>query len=223
MSTDWWYTQRTISVIVDNESWILPYAEKLVQEINQGNDVACLIRNHEDITHGDVAFYLGCVKITPENLLKRHKKNLVVHASDLPKGRGFSPTTWLILAGHNDIPVSLIEAIDEVDAGPIIQQEIMRLQGHELNNEIRHQLGEMHISLCLSYLSSPSIPLGKEQIGEPTFYPRRHPHDSELMPDKTLAEQFNLLRVVDNTRYPAFFYLHGRKYILTINACKDEG
>ena len=42
--------------------------------------------------------------------------------------------------------------------------------------------------------------------------------DSRLDPDDTIAQQFNLLRVVDNERYPAFFELLGRRYILKIEA-----
>jgi hypothetical protein len=35
--------------------------------------------------------------------------------------------------------------------------------------------------------------------------------------DLTLREQFNLLRVVDNERYPAYFELNGIKYVIKIN------
>ena len=39
---------------------------------------------------------------------------------------------------------------------------------------------------------------------------------------KSIDEQFNLLRVCDNERYPAFFYKDGVKYILKINKEKNE-
>ena len=57
---------------------------------------------------------------------------------------------------------------------------------------------------------------GKEQKGEETFYDKRGPKDSQLSIDKSLKEQFNLLRVCDNERYPAFFYLNDKKYVLKI-------
>lgn len=37
--------------------------------------------------------------------------------------------------------------------------------------------------------------------------------DSQLESEISLAEQFNLLRVVVNLRYPAFFHLRGRRYV----------
>ena len=39
---------------------------------------------------------------------------------------------------------------------------------------------------------------------------------------RTLAEQFNLLRTVDNTRYPAFFDLQGHRYRLHIEKVDDQ-
>jgi len=40
--------------------------------------------------------------------------------------------------------------------------------------------------------------------------------DSELDAHKTIEEQFNLLRISDNDRYPAYFTKHGFRYILKI-------
>ena len=37
--------------------------------------------------------------------------------------------------------------------------------------------------------------------------------------NKTIKEQFNLLRIVNNQEYPAFFEIDGRKYKLTIESC----
>ena len=53
-----------------------------------------------------------------------------------------------------------------------------------------------------------------------TFYPKRTKKDSELDIKKSIKQQFNKLRVVDNERYPAFFIMNGQKYILKVY--KDE-
>ena len=63
----------------------------------------------------------------------------------------------------------------------------------------------------------PAIVLsGIEQSGESTYYPRRGPEDSRLDVNKSLREQFNMLRVVDNDRYPAFFEIAGERYFLKV-------
>ncbi len=217
----WWSKPRITSVVVDNESWILPYANQLVESLQRGGDHASLVRQHEDVREGAVAFYLGCVKITPKSILARNRRNLVVHASNLPKGRGFSPMVWLILEGAMRIPVCLIEAADEVDAGDVIYREFIDCEGHELNDALRAALGEMHVALCSRFMSQTTPPIGMPQVGDVTRYRRRTPTDSRMDPQKTLAEQFDLLRVVDNQRYPAFFDLRGHRYLLKIEKAPE--
>ena len=54
------------------------------------------------------------------------------------------------------------------------------------------------------------------QQGEETSYPKRSTEDSELDTNKTLEENFNLLRIADNEQYPAFFIRDGKKYTIKI-------
>ena len=61
--------------------------------------------------------------------LSLHGYNLVVHESALPKGQGWSPMTWQILEGLNIIPVTLFEAVADLDAGPIHLQHQIKLKG----------------------------------------------------------------------------------------------
>ncbi len=213
----WWKKPRQVTIVVDNESWVLPYASRLSDEVREAGDDAFLVRRYEDVREGDVAFYLGCTGIASATTLARNHRNLVVHASDLPKGRGFSPLVWQILAGENNIPVCLIEAALEVDSGPVIYKEWVLFEGHELNDELRSAIGEMHLTLCRRFLGEATPPKGKPQTGEVTTYPRRRPNDSRLDPTKAIAEQFNLLRTVDNDRYPAFFTWQGHDYVLRID------
>ena len=209
-----WEKPRCVTVLVDNDSWILPSAERLVREVGHAGDVAQLVRRAEDLPEGDVAFLLGCVRIVPKRLLGRSRFNLVVHESDLPKGRGFSPMTWQILQGARSIPVCLFEAGDHVDAGPVIYRDTINLDGNETYAEWRHLQGEKTFELCRRFLDEASPPRGTEQRGEPTAYPRRRPCDSRLDPDRTIAEQFDLLRVADPDAYPAYFYYQGRRFTL---------
>ncbi len=219
---DWWRQPRHISVVVDNPSWVLPFAEDLVARINGGGDRAVLCRTHDRIAEGAVGFYLGCVKITPPDVLARNRRNIVVHASDLPNGKGFSPLTWQILEGRNDIPVCLLEAVDAVDAGPVVYRETIRYEGHELIGELRDILGRVQVDLCLRYLAEAEPPVGEPQTGEGFVYGRRRPADSRLDPERSIAEQFDLLRTVDNGKYPAFFELRGHRYRLAVEKMDEE-
>lgn len=146
------------------------------------------------------------------------RHNLVVHESDLPHGKGWSPLTWQILEGKNQIPVTMIEAEEKVDSGVIYAQEWIDFQGHELVEELRAAQAKATIRLCEKFVSRyPGIvDAAREQTGEENFYPRRKPGDSRLDPDMTIREQFNLLRVVDNENYPAWFEMGGQRYVVKI-------
>jgi methionyl-tRNA formyltransferase len=140
----------------------------------------------------------------------------VAHESDLPQGRGFSPLSWQVLAGASEIPMCLIEMVEDVDAGPIVGRAVMKFAGHELIDELRKVQGETTLALCRAYLDSSKLPQGKAQAGNASVFPRRRPADSELDPRQSLEAQFALLRIVDNQKYPAFFDLNGHRYRLAI-------
>jgi methionyl-tRNA formyltransferase len=208
---------NTISVLVDNDSWILPYAEKLVIKLNRLGRRCRLVRNHKDILNGDVCFMLGCTKIVPNEVLMRNHFNLVVHESDLPMGRGFAPVAWQILEGKNDIPVCLIEASNKVDSGDIWLTDVIKLTGTELASEWREMQGNISIELALRFVLDYKMLSAKKQSGKSGFYSRRRPNDSQLDMNKKLIDLFPLLRVVDNKHYPAFFEYKGCKYKLEIS------
>jgi len=174
--------------------------------------------NVSQIKNGDVVFYLSCGQIVPVDILSRNNHNLVVHESALPHGKGWSPLTWQILEGKNEIPITLFEAEESVDSGNIYIQDVMRFNCAELVDELRKKQAEYTTRLCVSFVKNyPSIiAKGRKQIGKTTYYKKRVPKDSKLDHDKTIREQFNLLRVVDNVRYPAYFELNGIRYMLKI-------
>src|SRR6185295_4164814 len=103
-------------------------------------------------------------------------------------------------------------------SGPVYLRAQVPLDGHELLDEVREKTIREMLHLCLAFVKHyPSIiKQGKPQSGEPTYYLRRKAADSRLDPKKTIEEQFNLLRTVDNKDYPAFFELEGHTYLLKI-------
>lgn len=204
-----------IQILCDNpNSWIVPYALQLKSVLEQLHHEIRFTHKHEDITRGDILILLSCEKLFKDLNLNKH--NLVVHESALPHGKGWSPLTWQIIEGKNEIPVTLIEATEQVDAGDIYDQLIIHLEGHELIDELRTKQGEATIQLLLNFVNKYPNNERTHQFGEESFYPRRKPEHSKLDINKTIAEQFNLLRVCDNERYPAWFEINGIKYTIKI-------
>ncbi|RGP41829.1 Methionyl-tRNA formyltransferase [Altererythrobacter insulae] len=217
-----WPQFKTVNVVVDPPGWFTTFAKQLVARLTEAGHTANLFEKQSEVARGDVAFYLSCTGITPPEILARNQVNLVVHASDLPKGRGFSPLAWQVFEGLNDIPVTMITMEDEVDAGDILMQRHLHFAGHELNDEMRTAMGQVIVDMCLDAVQVSERPNGRKQEGDSTWYRRRRPADSELDPQKSIAEQFNLLRIVDNESYPAFFDLQGHRYILKIERVSEE-
>lgn len=208
----------SISFISDKDSWINAFIEKIQKELRKNGHTVSIVHRVADITPGDFNFILGFSNIIPKNILRLNKHNLVVHESALPAGRGWSPLTWQILEGKKEISVTLFEAGDSVDSGKIYLQALMQFVGNELVDDLRFEQGKTTIALCNRFIQEyPNIiKLAKAQLGAPSFFRKRDSKDSELDPYKTIADQFNLLRVVDNLRYPAFFNYMGTRYELHI-------
>lgn len=66
--------------------------------------------------------------------------------------------------------------------------------------------------------SSSPIP----QVGDPTYYRRRTPEDSRVDPARPLAEAFDLLRIADSARYPAFVAMRGRRFRIQIKRLDES-
>ena len=126
-----------IQILVDNpNSWITPYLKNLVSSIKQKkNCYVKLINSHEDVESGDVLCLLSCEK--KFNKLNLNKYNLVVHESDLPKGKGWSPLTWQVIEGKKNIPITLFEANSLIDSGNIYEKINIKTSGYELIDELR--------------------------------------------------------------------------------------
>ncbi|MCK9412237.1 MAG: hypothetical protein M0Q53_08045 [Prolixibacteraceae bacterium] len=209
----------TIQILVDTpNSWIIPYAKQLITKlVNMGYN-ASLKLSHDEVVTGDILCLLSCEKIFRKLNMNTH--NLVVHESNLPKGKGWSPLTWQILEGKNIIPITLFEASDTIDSGMIYIQKTIELDGTELLDEIKHKQGQLTIDLIIEFIEKHPNNLGKKQEGESTFYKKRGSAESELNINKTIVENFNLLRVCDNERYPAYFIYKNCKYILKVEKIK---
>ena len=205
-----------ITVLVDNESWIIPHAEQLVNKLNSMGYSTKLTREHKSVGNGWINFMLGCIKVMPEDILKKNKYNLVVHESNLPEGKGFAPMAWQILEGKKEIPVCLIEATKDVDAGKIWLKDVIKLNGTELSEEWRNIQGVKTIDLCMQFVKNHRNLEPIPQQGKATFYEKRTPIDSELDINISIKEQFDLLRIVNNQNYPAYFLHKGVKYYLNI-------
>ncbi|OGQ99682.1 MAG: UDP-glucuronic acid dehydrogenase [Deltaproteobacteria bacterium RIFOXYD12_FULL_55_16] len=194
-----------------------------VADMSSRGHSAALFYDKADLPGGDVLFLVSCSQMIRDPERKKYKAALVLHASDLPKGRGWSPHVWSILHGSDRITVSLLEAVEPVDSGVIWLKTEFRLEGHELLLEINEKLFAAELLLMTQAVEQFGAIIPVQQLGDPGAYlPKRSPADSRLDPHKTIAEQFDLLRVVDSQRYPAFLDYRGKRYLLRIEKGEND-
>lgn len=205
-----------IAILVDDpRSWFVPYATQLKILLQTlGNDVI-IYKESLSVGNEEICFILSCTKILKSDFLKKHKHNIVVHASDLPKGKGFTPLKWQILEGKNDIPLTLFEAVEDCDAGPYYFKDIIHFEGYELLEEMQDIMARKIIDMCCRFISEHSDLKPIEQIGESTYYRRFRKEDDYLNVNMTIKEIFPRLRIADFERFPLIFEIEGHKYSLT--------
>jgi|TARA_B100001059_G_C17835309_1_gene587662 methionyl-tRNA formyltransferase len=211
-----------IQCLISKNSWIKKYQKKLIQkELKSFSKKIYFCENHTKLRKNfDVNIVLSYFKKIPKKNLDFSRHNIVVHGSDLPKGKGMSPISWQILKGRNKIVFTIFEANTSYDDGFYYFKKIISFQKTDLHSEIKHKQIKATIKLLKKFFANIKKLKKKKQLGKSTFYSLRKKSHSQLNIRKSLLSQMNLLRIVDNEKYPAFFYFKKKKYIIKI--FKDE-
>ncbi len=164
----------------------------------------------------DIVIIINYTKILSKSFLSKNNLNLVIHASNLPKDRGFAPVAYQVLKKRKKIYMCLIEAAEKVDTGKIILKNYFNLDGTELYDEIREKTAKAMIQLIRVFLKKYPNLKSRKQFGKPTFNRRRNSSDSLLNINKSIKSQFDLIRICDNENFPLFFNLRKKRYILKV-------
>ncbi len=193
-------------------------------ETQAGQHEIQIIRKASQLQGGDILFLISCVEIIKLSERIKFKNVLLIHASDLPKGRGWSPHIWELIQGAELITLSLLEAEDAVDSGMIWKKISIKIPKHALWDEINHILFSAEIQLIQDAIRNfgkikPTAQLGTEYE---SYYPKRSPNDSRIDPFRSIADQFDQIRVCDPNRFPAYFDLLGQRYILKLEKKYDK-
>ncbi|MBN38065.1 MAG: hypothetical protein CMI29_06310 [Opitutae bacterium] len=139
---------------------------------------------------------------------KRFTENffsIMLHPSPLPKYRGGSPIQNQIINGDLDSAVTLFRITSEVDAGDILVQDAMRLQGSI--DDIFEEITNVGFKATCRIVDGnyKSIPQNHE---EATYYNRRQEGESEItleeFKNKSGEYLYNKIRMLTGP-YPRAF------------------
>lgn len=208
---------KTVSILcTDAAHPVNLWIEQWAQQFSSTASVS-IHRDSSELQGGDFLFLVSCHQIIRKPTRDLFRYTLVLHASALPNRRGMSPHIWTVLAGESKITLSMLNAEDQLDSGDIWHQIDINLSGQEIFSEINDKLFSAELEMLTWAIQNCESSLPRPQVGVPSFCRKRTPEDSRIDPQKSIAEQFDLLRVADPERYPAFFEQHGRKFRIRID------
>lgn len=134
---------------------------------------------------------------------------VVFHVAPLPFGRGGSPIQNLILRGVTEAPVNALIMGSKLDAGDILLQENISLEGKLSDIFSRIAKVVQRQIVLISKGSFKQTP----QTGESTIFRRLSEADNQILHnDHTLISTYDRIRMVDAPEYPnAFRVIEGFK------------
>ena len=201
-------------VVPSLEQWIEQQLERYAVK---------LVHSTAELGGGDILFLISVSQIIGTDIRKRFRACVVLHASDLPVGRGWSPHIWTILSGGESVVVSALEADERVDTGGIWAKTRIDIPKTALWDEINQRLFtailELMVKVC-NMLEAGESPQSQDDRA-PSYWRRRKPQDSEVDANQSIASQFDVIRVSDPNRYPAFFRLHGEVFEIRLVKARD--
>lgn len=200
-----------------------PYIQSWVKA-QAGEHEVVVVQKKAQLTGGDILFLVSCSEIISASDRAQYKASLVLHASDLPRGRGWSPHIWELVQGAEVITLALLEAEDEVDSGKLWKKTWITVPKHALWDEINDLLFTAEVEMMDYAVKNfgQVKPHVQTDVHQATYFPKRTPRDSRIDVNLSISEQFDLIRVCDPVRFPAYFDHLGQRYILKLEKSNEQ-
>lgn len=116
-------------------------------------------------------------------LLSADRNLYALHASPLPRYRGFAPITWQIINGESEIGLSLFKITERLDEGPIVAQGTVPLAPDETIADALERITALAQSLVRAHLPDVldgGVALAEQDHSHATYCGRRRPEDGRI-------------------------------------------
>ncbi len=127
---------------------------------------------------------------------------VLFHMTNLPFGRGGSPMQNLIEQGIYQTKISAIRVADGLDEGPVYLKRSLDLSTGSAQQLFEKMADEIFVMMTEITTTQPQ-PV--EQSGEPTFFKRRTPEQSQITPGLSGRKLYDFIRMLDAEGYPRAF------------------
>ena len=149
--------------------------------------------------------------------------SIMLHPSPLPKYMGGSPLQNQIIAGETKSAITLFRMSNEIDAGNILAQEEISLEGHL--SEIFHRITEVGLRLTINILEN-GFTEHLQDLSKATVFKRRKPEESEItveeLKNSDAVYLFNKIRMLEDPYPNAFIRTKDGKKLLFKRVELDE-
>jgi len=187
-----------------------------------------IIRNrnsyHDDVIakfKPDIILWYGWSWIIPKDIVQKYNC-ICLHPSPLPKYRGGSPIQNQIIRNEKVSAITIFKMTTAIDAGPIIRQLPMSLEGKI--EDIYKRMIDLGFSATYDFLKY-EYRLTPQDQKDMTYFARRKPNESEItqkeLATKTAEYLYNKIRMLTDP-YPNAYIkdMYGKKLYITGAYCE---
>lgn len=167
----------------------------------------------------DLILFYGWSSIVPQKLIDDYRC-IMLHPSKLPEYRGGSPIQNQIINGVKSSAVTLFLMNQDLDAGPILKQYPLSLEG--TLDQIFNDIFLIGYELTKQLLNEGLRPKSQDH-SKATYFKRRKPEQSEItleeLSEKPHSYLYNKIRMLDDP-YPSPYIMTSDKKKLYIKLKK---
>lgn len=166
---------------------------------------------------GEFALFAGWYYMVGSDVRSLFERGCAgLHASLLPKLRGFAPLNWALLTGQSETGVTMFAFGDGVDDGPVYGQRRFAINAKDYIGDIVSRSSDACVELVKTLL--PEIASGalepQPQQGEASYGLQRFPEDGAIDWTRPADDIARLVRAVSRPYPGAYSHLDGRRIII---------
>jgi methionyl-tRNA formyltransferase len=171
--------------------------------------------------HADAMALAAFAELVPTNVLEMTPRGILnVHPSLLPRWRGAAPIQFALAAGDVGTGVSIMRLVQELDAGPILLQELVPIAPEDDYVTLEPRLAAVGASLLVRVLREWPTPIEQDHT-RATYSRRIAREDARIDWTRPAASIFNKVRAYRG--WPGAFTSFEARQLKVLRAWPADG